>query len=357
MSLSIRLFDRGTRATLIVVAVVGLLFVGTHVALDAVSRYAERNLGAYLWKEEDFLRLFSPAYHEGRGRSRLLIYGPSEAREGLLPEELARRLPHLEPYQGAQSWGTLEDMLVMLDYLEKAYGASAIPEVLLLGITPRFISDIRVDKSRLLAGINRYSPHFKVAGSDHPPALAPKSFLERFQALLEVTALEPDRYRRGLFAVLNSKISSEWLQSYERTMIRAAKYRNIPSDPAQAEEALGLEHWERVHGWDPENDRARIAREIGLLLAFVERFKVRLYVVNLPEHPATRARFQTARYASYLRITRDALRGTPFLDLRESLAIDEFYDETHVTWKAAIKVADTVGAFVSECEAKRTARR
>ena len=54
--------------------------------------------------------------------SRLLIYGPSEAREGLLPDEIAREAKGLKPYQNSQSIGTLEDGLIVLRYIEGAYG-------------------------------------------------------------------------------------------------------------------------------------------------------------------------------------------------------------------------------------------
>lgn len=360
MSSFIRPFDRGTSATLGVVVVVGLLFVGTHLALDAVSRHAERNLGAYLWKQDDFLRLFSPAHHDEQGRGRLMIFGPSEAREALLPEELGHRLRHLKPYQGATSWGTLEELLVTLDYLEKAYGTDAIPEVLLIGITPRFIADIRDGSERFFRGIDGYSPHFKVTGDDHPPALVPKSFFDQFTALIRITALQPDRYRRGLFAVLNARFGSDWsiLSSNERAMIRPGKYREVPADRLWAEKAITFDRWRRVHAWNPEETRGIIEREIGLLLGFANRHRVRLYVVNLPEHSVNRERFQPGRYAAYLDITRRAFKKTPFIDLRESLGDTNFYDEAHVTWQGARKVADTVATFITECEnGRRVAQR
>src|SRR6187549_404478 len=96
-----------TRYKLALLVCVCLFVTAAHVVLGAAAGYAEVRLDAYLWKEEDFLRLFSPTNHRGRGRQRLLISGPSEAREALLPEELARALPGSKPYQNAQSLGTL----------------------------------------------------------------------------------------------------------------------------------------------------------------------------------------------------------------------------------------------------------
>ena len=82
------------------------MFAGVHLALEASARFSERYLGAYLWKEQDYLRLFSPANHAGRGRHRLLIYGPSEAREGLIPEVLVS--PSFDRFACRRVWGAGE---------------------------------------------------------------------------------------------------------------------------------------------------------------------------------------------------------------------------------------------------------
>ena len=70
----------GVRLRLAALGCALLMFAGTHLALEASARFSERYLNAYLWKEQDYLRLFSPANHAGRGRHRVLISGPSEAR-------------------------------------------------------------------------------------------------------------------------------------------------------------------------------------------------------------------------------------------------------------------------------------
>jgi hypothetical protein len=341
-----------------VLAAVGAIVVVIHIGLDAISLYAERR-GAYLWKKDDFLRLVSPVYHVGRGPGRLLIYGPSEAREALLPEELAKFVTHLMPYQNAQSWGTLEDALVTLDYIERAYGPSAIPEAIVLGVTPRFVANIRVrDSSRLLDGINKYSPRFRVAGGGHPPALVEKTPLEKLRARLNVAALEPERYRRGLYAVVNQAFGSAVpaLRARERKIMRPAKYiERAEFTEAQTDALFELPHWQRVHAWDPTPDRARIEHQIGLLLGYTRRHGVRLYVVNLPEHPRAVVRYDSDRYDTYLTMTRAAFGTTPFLNLREFLAADEFYDEAHATWHGAIRLGEAVGEFIMSHEAREHA--
>ena len=95
--------------------------------------------------------------------------------ENLLTEVLAREVRSLKPYQNSQSSGTLEDGLVVLRYLEGAYGRSAIPEAIVLGISTRFVADYRTIPSPLWSGINKYSPHFRLLLGSHPPELTPRS--------------------------------------------------------------------------------------------------------------------------------------------------------------------------------------
>src|SRR4051794_19766641 len=236
MTSSTRRSSTGARDKLAVLLLAGLAFAGVHLALEATARFAERRFGAYLWKQQDYLRLFSPVNHLNRGHGRLLIYGPSEAREGLFPEEIEPAIPDLKPYQQSQSMGTLEDGLVILNYIERAYGPSAVPDALLLGITIRFVGDIRVVPSPLWAGIDKYSPHFNVIEDAHPPSLVPKSALESARARWALLPLEPDRYRHGLLAIASrlatSAVPSLWADPRVRAAVGAAKYLSGPRWPA-----------------------------------------------------------------------------------------------------------------------------
>ncbi len=331
-----------------------VMFGATHLAFEGAARFSERYLGAYLWKEQDYLRLFSPANHLGRGRGRLLIYGPSEAREGLLPEEIAQAVPTVAPYQNAQSIGTLEDGLVVVDYIERAYGASAIPDAILLGISTRFVANIRSRPSPLFEGIDKYSPHFKVVPGEHPPRLAAKSVLESARARWALLSLAPDRYRRGLFAIASRAATAAVPSLAEDTRtwmpISPAKYLSGAPWPAEDTKAWLVEpgsFWASVHAWDPMRDRERIVREIGLLRDFTSRHNIDLVVVNLPELSWNRDLYQPGRYEAYLDIVREALGPTPFLDLRTFLRDDEYFDDAHPNWRAGIRLSRHVGAFIS----------
>jgi hypothetical protein len=364
MTSSIRASNTRTRHAAAAVACVVLMFLGVHAALEGAARYAERHLDAYLWKGQDQLRVLSPANHVGRGARRLLIYGPSEAREGLLPADLARQVPALEPYQNSLSIGTLEDGLVMLRYIEGAYGPSAVPQALLLGITTRFIADIRTRPSPLLEAIDRYSPRFRVVRGTHPPELAPRSFLDSLQPRLELLRLQPDRYRRGLFAIA-SRIATRVVPplAARRRMwepISPAKHL-IGKSGTEAQTRRWLtaprNHWAMVHAWDPALDRERVTQEIRMYKDFAAKHGTELYVVNLPELSWNRELYRPGRYEAYLRLVKEALGGTPFLDLRTFLSDDLFFDDSHPTWEGGIRVSSEVGAFIAaHRQAPRDAR-
>src|SRR5262245_35465892 len=99
MTSSIRHSESGARVRWTVLAMIASAFAVTHLVLERVSAYAEVHLGAFLWKQQDTLQLFSPHNYVNRGGGRLLMYGPSEAREALLLEEIEPRVQGLHPYQ------------------------------------------------------------------------------------------------------------------------------------------------------------------------------------------------------------------------------------------------------------------
>ena len=355
MSLSTRPSDRGTRVRLTTIAVVAGMFVLTHLALEQAARVAERDLDAFLWRQQDTLRLFGAHNYVGQGAGRLLIYGPSEAREALLPEELRQSALDLHPYQNSQSIGTLEDGLVILDYIEQAYGPTAIPDALLIGITPRFIANIRSEASPLLNAIDRYSPHFSVDRSQSPARLVPRSFVQSFRPRAHLLSVQPDRYRRGLFAIGSRTTTALFpsLADHPRFWgpISQAKY----IDDRIASEA-GIRKWlatpgnfwDKVFCWNPDDNRASVLHQLRLLAEYADRNGVQLYIVNLPELSWARERYDPKHYAAYTTILREAFHDIPFLDLRTFVADDDFYDSSHTKWRASRRVSERVGRFIQE---------
>ncbi len=355
MTSSIRRSDSGLRSRIaVLLCLVGAAALA-HLSFEGASLASERYLGAYLWKHQDYLRLFSPANHVNRGRGRIYLYGPSEAREGLLPEEIDRLVPGWHAYQGSQSVGTLEDALVVLRYLEGAYGESAVPEALLLGITPRFVGNVRPYESPLVEAINKYSPHFSLIQRDGASRLEPKPATAAFAARWALLSLAPDRYRRALVSIAGAAavaIAPAFAHDRRRLQLTMpAKYldgKYYPS-PAALQRALTVADrrntWPRVHVWDV--DVERVSRELREVMAFVERYDRQVFVVNLPEHSMNRAMFDPNRYDTYLATVRSAIGATPFLDLRTLLSDDDFWDEMHPTWKGGVAVSRAVAAFVA----------
>ena len=344
--------ENGTRIKLALLGCICLFVVAAHSLLEATARFAEQRLDAYLWKEEDYLRLFLARQSQRAWPPPAVDFGRSEAREALLPEELGRALPGLEPYQNALSQGTLEDALVVLEYIERAYGRSAVPDILLFGITTRFIADIRDESSPLFAGINKYSRQFRLDEAEHPPRLIPRSTLDSYQAAFALLGRQPVRYQSALFAVaaaaaMQVRPNLEADPRFWRH-VRAAKYIRGRIAPMEASKKWLVESrfWDMIHSWNPERDR--VTRALRRLRDFRSRHGIQLYMVNLPELSWNRVLYQPGRYEAYLDIVRLALGDTPFLDLRTFLPDDEFYDSSHPTWDGGMRVSKRVGAFIAE---------
>lgn len=338
-----------------VLATVAALFALTHVVLERVATYAEVHLGAFLWKQQDTLQLLSPHNYVNRGRGRLWIYGPSEAREALLLEEIESRVQGLSPYQNSQQEGTFEEGLIVLNYIERVYGPSAIPDAVLFGITARFVANIRPQPSPLFTAIDRYSPSVTLDDRERPPRLVERAWLEGVRARMALLALQPDRYRRGAFALASRGVThvAPALAADRRVWgpVTHAKRLNarIASEAAITRwlGKSGNQH-EKIRMWDPREDRAAIARDFQVLRDFTTRHGIDLYVVNLPEPSWNRARYDANKYHAYLRFVREELGAAPFLDLRTALPDEEFYDWTHVTWEGGRHVSRLVASFIQD---------
>ncbi len=345
-----------------VLACVVAAYAASHVVMGYAARYAEIDLGAYLWWQEEYLQLFTPSNYENRGTDRLLIYGPSESREAFMPKRLTELLPTLKAYQHSQSIGTIDDGLVVLNYIEQAYGSAAMPRSILLGITTRFISNIRGEPSPLFRAINRYSPDFKLDESTKPPTLVHKSFLESYFARLRFINRQQQRYRSSIRAIVRHYLimlkpsleENEWLAR----QLTPAKYYHLRRLPIEAtKEWLSRpgSFWEAVHAWKPAEDRGQIIRNLSAYKAIAKRHHTDLYVVNMPELSWNRKLYQPGAYEAYLAAVTDALGHAPFLDLRTYLSDDDFFDSCHATKAGSIKVSTRVAAFIIEQQQRQKA--
>ena len=87
---------RRVRHTLALLGLVLLCITGSHLGMETLARQVELRTDAFLWWREEFLQLLTPTNYIGRGSGRLMLYGPSEAREALIPKVFDRRIPDLQ---------------------------------------------------------------------------------------------------------------------------------------------------------------------------------------------------------------------------------------------------------------------
>lgn len=340
--------------TLAAAASVLAFAAATHAVMEPLASHVESEERAYLWKDEEWLQVFTRDRYVDRGARRVLVYGPSETREALLTPALEAALPGLECLQNAQSMGTIEDGLVLLEYIEREYGRGAVPSVVVLGVSTRFVSNIRSHESYLLSSIDRYAPHLRVDRETTPAGLAEKTALESWLSRLRFALRQQRRYQGTLKVLARDALGAVGspLADHPRLLqtLSPAKYHGLKPIPAAETKAwLAFEggFWGDVHRWDPQADRERVLRDIRAFREFCRSRATELYVVNMPELSWNRDLYVAGRYESYLALLREALLDTPFLDLRTLLADDEYFDACHPTKAGCKRVSAAVAEFLA----------
>jgi hypothetical protein len=180
--------------------------------------------------------------------------------------------------------------------------------------------------------------------------------MDALRARFALLGVQPDRYRRGLFAIASGVLTTAVpsLASHRWTWgpIRPAKYLvgRWRADEAATKRWLVEpdSFWRAVHAWEPEQSRERVIEELRSLLAFAARYGSTVYVVNLPELSWVSELFRPGRYEAYLALVKEAIGDTPFLDLRTFLADGDFFDDAHPVWTAGIRVSHRIGEFIAE---------
>jgi hypothetical protein len=320
------------RLSVTVLLAMALLYVVASAALLLLSRHVESTTNVYPFSNEDWLRCLLPTLYDNRGHDRIFLAGPSEAREDLLYDRFDRAFPGLHAFQGAQSLGTFDDLLLTLDYVHRTCGDDAIPRAIVLGVTPRFVANIPRGASPLAGAINSYSPHFSVKKTDGISTLVPKSTLKSLRSRQRFLEKAPGRYRTALLALFREPLGldADYEHLHERLLsapfgaaIRFSslpyKYHHLPPMPRESMLAWmrsPTSFWTKSHQWDPGLDEQLVRSQFQRLIELSRRHDVRLFVVNLPEHPANRAAYDPDRYDAYLRLVRQSIGDTPFLDLR-----------------------------------------
>ena len=121
-------------------------YIGANMTMDQVARRVEVDQDGYLWWSEEWLQLFGAQNFVDRGKGRILLSGSSEGREAFLFDEFEAELHGFEVYNNAYSTHTFTTFLLVLRYIETVYGPSAMPQKIVLGVTPLFVRTKGVTK-------------------------------------------------------------------------------------------------------------------------------------------------------------------------------------------------------------------
>ena len=366
-----------------------LMFVLVNLALTSLSVWAERDVGAHPFKSEDWLRYLLPSRLSSSSESRILLAGPSTVRENLRFEQFETAFPDYEIFQGGISAGTIEDTLTAVQYLELTRDQAVLPEIIVLGVSPRFIAGYPLKRSFRI-GIDLYSPHYQVVELDGDFELVAKGPIERLNStILFFSRKQPERYRTALFATayhwlsrsphVSAPLERMWASKFGAVVSRARagdhkenisfldrlEHRISPykytffepktytrpdtptkqnvTDAANADSST-VSWWPLVYNWDAAS-AASGSRRLAELVAFTDRNDIRLLVINMPERGLRRDLYSD-RYQNYLDMVTTTVGEARFVDLREFLTAEEFYDLVHTTTEGSRRLTKEVVGYV-----------
>jgi hypothetical protein len=348
--------------------------------LELVARRGEASGQVYPYKWQDWLRYLVPDLWTSHGRPSLMLTGPSTARENFLLEEFAVAFPMFHVAPCAMSLGTFRDVTAGLEYVEREYGPRALPSILVLGISPRFMAEIPAERPFPNA-LERYARRFgplvdsgAAFGLSRKPALAGVLDHVRFR-LTEQSA----RYRAALAWVTANMIPpgvSEWVRT-SLPVRRLAQtgggrlselfaevgprglalryispYRYQPALKAWAPGTLKAtlddpdSWWREVFRWDPDRDATAIRARAEALVAWTNQRGIELYVVRLPEHSWLRQRTDPVLAARFDAVVNAAFDPVPVLNLACLLPDEQFLDAEHALLPGARRVSAQVIGYV-----------
>jgi hypothetical protein len=322
--------------------------------MDRIARWVEVKQEGYLWWEQEWMQLFGANNFVDRGRGRILLAGSSEVREGFLFDEFEAVLQDFDVYNNAYSNQTLETLLIVLQYIERVYGPTAMPQKIVLGVTPKFLlGEPSLDRSYLPRTINRYSPFVSVDATSQPARLTGKGRLDSLAARYRYLRHQSQRYMGALRGVMRAGILSLAPGLADRYWVRMrlvpSYYHHLPPrDPIERLQTL-----RRIlpSPPDPIAQAATVRAQWTLLKNLAIDYEIDLYVVNMPQSTLLLDDYYVEMYAGYERLLRSLTSGAHYLNLARSLRDDDFYDMTHLKLAAARQTSRRVAQFVRETEA------
>lgn len=392
------------RLTFAALAITLSIYAVLYLTLDRLAHWAELDFHTHPYAAgEEPIRWMLPSMF-ARDEPTVLLAGPSAIGDAILYEDLERRLG-MRVLPGALSNGTLDDVHLGLDYVSRAYGPDALPEAVVLGLSPRVVANIprsfgpERDPSAyapLIESIDRYSPTFSVVDTALGSALRPKSMLERWQAIVRMrTAKQQPRQRAALGAALEwalgrDPIRTAYQQDLQRfngsggplapdALFSAVRAAYDDEGPVRLADRLAaarspyyytfrepVDHaliesqaddWAPVYRWDPVSEDELVRFQLDRLVRFLEEHDIEAVVVLLPEHPISRARYDAGRHAAYRQYIVEAFGAKHVLDLERALPAEQFYDQIHVTYSGAVDVTNVVYDALAHLTSERVRRR
>jgi hypothetical protein len=382
------LASRKRRLTLGALTLALATYGGLALGLGRLAVWAESRFEAYPYRGgEEPIRWLMPTTFSLKPD--VLIVGPSAVGEDLLYEVISRAMGG-RVVSAALSNGTLDDISIALEYVERVHGAVALPGHVVLGMTPRVLANfprnfgpprwVKVDPF-LIELINKYSPEYKVRSEHLGSVLSPKSTPERWSAYYQWVTKQQNRHRTAVLAAIEYlgdpepvKIGYQeglpyftdlrtpmdktnwrttvrfvrtlgireavrrWLPAY-----RSAYYHSFmkPSSLGTIENQVQL--WQPVYGWEPLAEEDMVRFQLRRLRSILGRHDVILTIIHLPEHPLSRAEYNPIFYAQYREMIAEELPEADIIDLWEAPA-EMFYDQIHLTYQGAEWMTDQVAS-------------
>ncbi|HEX7070636.1 MAG TPA: hypothetical protein VF190_07510, partial [Rhodothermales bacterium] len=134
-----------------------------------------------------------------------------------------------------------------------------------------------------------------------------------------------------------------------RLYVSPYRYHHLPPWPEERIASWSGEpdsFWYLTHHWNPASDSALVRARFDRLNAYLERCGTRLFVVNLPEHPIIQRGYEPGYYEAYLKLVRESVPESAFLDLRTTMTAEDFYDAGHLTLPNALRVTTRTIEFM-----------
>jgi hypothetical protein len=331
-----------------------IAWVAISSAAERAARWVETRLDAHLWRYEEWMQLLSPARYPVEGRSRILVVGPSESREAFWPEPFRRTLPDVRLVNDSLSLSTLEDAVTQLEYIERVYGRGALGDVLIVGVTPRFLQGYAPGDRPLPIVLNRYSPYYALDESVEPQILVRKSRLASLLARIRLAGHSGARYTKAVRAMLlaaRTRARGGDLESAFRAhyLVASRFFDEGPRDKRQYYEQAraGGGYNPPLRKMDLRQRRAAVVRDFDRVRAIARRNAARVVIVNLPEGGwARRFFYDRGIHEAYVAVLREAVGDLPLVDLWEALPDKGFVDWVHPTMDGGLLLSRAVAAEI-----------